>query len=138
MVSPGVPLWNIGRGSRVPHLNSEKVPRVFLYDRRRDKKDLNEKVIYNSRGSRNELKLLEQTLLRIDWFSFWSRYYRATWLFLVEIYQFKFSVTSGKGSLDYTFCNDIVMLPNSIPENGLLSHWKDLLRLKKSSLGKCF
>ena len=37
-----------------------------LYDRKRDKKDLNEKVIYSSRGSRNELKLLEQTLLRID------------------------------------------------------------------------
>ena len=34
----------------------------FLYDRERDKKDLHEKVIYSSRGSRNELKLLEQTL----------------------------------------------------------------------------
>ena len=32
----------------------------FLYDREKDKKDLNEKVIYSSRGSRNELDLLEQ------------------------------------------------------------------------------
>ena len=38
----------------------------FLYDKERDKNDLNEKVIYSSHGSRNELKLLEQTLLRID------------------------------------------------------------------------
>ena len=39
---------------------------LFLYDWERDKTDLNEKVIYSSRGSRNELKLLEQTLLQID------------------------------------------------------------------------
>ena len=38
----------------------------FLYDRERDKKDLNEKEVYSSHGSPNELKLLEQTLLRID------------------------------------------------------------------------
>ena len=38
----------------------------FLYDREREKKDLIEKVIYSSRGFQNELKLLEQTLLRID------------------------------------------------------------------------
>ena len=38
----------------------------FLYDRERDKKDLNEKEIYISRGSRKEMKLLEQILLRID------------------------------------------------------------------------
>ena len=37
-----------------------------LCDRERDKKDLNEKVIYSSHGFRNELKLLQQTLLRID------------------------------------------------------------------------
>ena len=38
----------------------------FLYNRERDRKELNEKVIYSGRGSRKELKLLEQTLLRID------------------------------------------------------------------------
>ena len=38
----------------------------FLYDREREKKDFNEKVIYYSHGSQNELKLLEQTLLRIN------------------------------------------------------------------------
>ena len=35
----------------------------FLYDNERDKKELNEKVIYSSRGSSNELKSLEETLL---------------------------------------------------------------------------
>ena len=38
----------------------------FLYDWERDKTDLNEKVIYGNCGSRNELKLLERKLLRID------------------------------------------------------------------------
>ena len=38
----------------------------FLYDWERVKKNLNEKETYSSHGSQNELKLLEQTLLRIN------------------------------------------------------------------------